>query len=210
MATSAGATPGTPASRIPRPSWGRSRNSGSLLDAHPAGDLAHRGQERQAAPRVAQRLVGDGRDAAVDDGSREGLVGGEVKVGEDHLAGAQQGPLGGLRLLDLDDQVRAGPDLRGRVNDGGAGGSILRVDDAAALPRAGFDQDLVARTGQFLGADRQHGHPVFIGLDLPGNPDNHRIDSPRRPWPGRASSLDGSCTARPRSLVTNIRSDLAS
>ena len=26
MATSAGATPGTPASKIPRPSWGRSRN----------------------------------------------------------------------------------------------------------------------------------------------------------------------------------------
>ena len=61
---------------------------GPFLDAHPAGHLAHRRQQRQAAPRVAERLVGDRRDPAVDDRAGQRLVGGEVEVGEHDLPAA--------------------------------------------------------------------------------------------------------------------------
>ena len=32
---------------------------------------------------------------------------------------------------------------------------------------------------QFLGADRQHRHPVFVRLDLPRHADDHPLDPPR-------------------------------
>ena len=56
-----------------------------FLDAHPAGDLAHRRQQRQAAAGVLDRLVGDGRDARRHHRPRQPFVGGEVEVGEDDL-----------------------------------------------------------------------------------------------------------------------------
>src|SRR5208283_6044644 len=46
---------------------------GSLLDAHPARDLAHRCQERQTSTWITERLVRDRRDPTVDDRTREAL-----------------------------------------------------------------------------------------------------------------------------------------
>ena len=89
IATSAGATPGHARQQDPAPFLGPFQVLRPLLDAHPAGDLAHRRQQGQVPLRVAERLVGDGRDPAVDHRPGQGLVGGEVEVGEDDLAGPQ-------------------------------------------------------------------------------------------------------------------------
>ena len=52
-------------------------------------DLAHRGEQRQPVVVRLDGLVGNGRDAAVHQGLRERLVGGDVEVGEEHEPVAQ-------------------------------------------------------------------------------------------------------------------------
>ena len=78
---------------------------GADLHGHAAGDLAHWRQQRQRAGAVGDRLVGDAGGARLHQPLGLRLVGGEMEVGEQDLATPQQGDLGGLRLLDLDDQV---------------------------------------------------------------------------------------------------------
>src|SRR5262249_6804278 len=148
MTTFAGSTPGTPPSKMPRPSNGRSRNfAPSWMLIRPATSLI--GVSSASPPRpspavVADGRVGDGRDARSHHGSRQGLVGGEVEVGEDELPRPQQRPLFLQRLLDLDPQVGPAPD-RWRVRDDvGAVGRVLLVADAAALAGARLDEDRVA------------------------------------------------------------------
>ena len=63
-----------------------------FLNAHAAGHLAHRRQQRQVAVGVADRFVGDGGDARLHDRLGQRLVGGEVEVGEDDLPGPHQRP----------------------------------------------------------------------------------------------------------------------
>ena len=65
-----------------------------FLNAHAAGHLAHRGEQRQLAAVVAQRFVGGGRNARRQHGFGQAAVGGEMKIGEDDLPGPQQRPLG--------------------------------------------------------------------------------------------------------------------
>ena len=65
---------------------------GPLLDAHAAGDFAHRRQQRQAALIVAQRFVGHGRGARGQHGFGQFPVGREMEIGEHDLAGAEQRP----------------------------------------------------------------------------------------------------------------------
>ena len=62
---------------------------GAGLRREPAGDLAHRREQRQRAGVGLDRLVGDGGDAAVDERARQRLVGGEVEVGEEDEPFAQ-------------------------------------------------------------------------------------------------------------------------
>jgi hypothetical protein len=61
----AGLDPGVPARSTPRPPSGFSRKCAAALWREPARNLAHRGEQRQAAVVRLDRLVGDGRDAAV-------------------------------------------------------------------------------------------------------------------------------------------------
>ena len=59
------------------------------LRCEPAGDLAHRREQRQPPIVGLDRLVGDGGDAAVDERPRERLVRGDVQVREEHEPFAQ-------------------------------------------------------------------------------------------------------------------------
>ena len=54
-----------------------------------AGDLAHRREQRQPPVVGLDRLVGDGRDAALDERARQRLVGGDVQVREEDEPFAQ-------------------------------------------------------------------------------------------------------------------------
>ena len=62
---------------------------GADLDRHAAGDLAHRRQQRQAAARIGDGLVGDAGRARAQQALGLLLVGGEMEIGEQDLALAQ-------------------------------------------------------------------------------------------------------------------------
>ena len=94
--TLAAATPGTPPSSTPRPPLAAVEHERAGLRREPPRDLAHRRQQRQPALAVLDRLVGDAGRAGVDQALGQLRGGGEVQVGEQRLAGAQQRDLGGL------------------------------------------------------------------------------------------------------------------
>ena len=113
MVTRAAGVPGTPPSRMPAPPAGRLQRVGGGLHRHPAGDLAHRREQRQPAVGGLHGLVRDRVDPALQQELGQLLVGRQVQVGEQLLTLAEAVVLGRDRLLDLDDQVGAGEHLVG-------------------------------------------------------------------------------------------------
>ncbi len=146
---------------------------GPLLDAHASGDLAHRRQERQPALVVAERFVGHGNDAGLQQIFGQLAVGGEVKIGEDDLARPQHLEFGRLRLLDLDDHLRTGVNLLGGGDDFGAVAGVLVVAETRSRAGRGLDQHVVPCAGKLLGADGQQADAVFVILDFFGDADEH-------------------------------------
>ncbi len=146
---------------------------GRGLDRQAAGDLAHRGEQRQMAVVVGDRLVGDRGDAGSHQALGLGRVGGEVEIGEEDLAGAELDPFGRLRLLDLDDHVGLGED-RGRIGcDIGTGGAVVGVAGADASTGAGFDQHPVAMSDILADGSRREADAEFARLDFPGDANEH-------------------------------------
>ena len=142
------------------------------LRGEPAGDLAHRRQQRQPAILGLDRLVRDGRDPALDERARERLVGGDVQVGEEHEPFAEPWILGRDRLLHLEQELGALPDLvDGR--DAGAVRLVLLVGELAAGACARLDDDLVPALDELARARGRQRDPVLLGLDLPGDADSH-------------------------------------
>ena len=125
---------------------------GALLNAHPAGHFAHRREQRQAALVVGQRFVGDARRAAGEHRFGQLAIGGEVEIGEEHLALADQLQFAGLRLLDFHDQVGPGEDLLGPADQLGARPQIIVIRQAGAEAGARFDQHLVPAADELLDA----------------------------------------------------------
>ena len=87
----------------------------------------------------------------------------------------------GLRLLDLDDQLGRGKDLGGAGQDAGAGGLVGPVVKADPGSGPALDDDFVAVMGELAHAAGNQPDPVFVGLHLFGNPDQHRLTSTRPP-----------------------------
>ena len=143
---------------------------GGRLRREPAGDLAHRGEQRQAAVVGLDGLVRDGRDPAVRERPRERLVGGDVEIREEHEPFAQPRVLGLDRLLDLQQEVGLAPGLVDR-DDPGTRPLVLLVGERAPLPRRRLDENLVPALDQLAGARRRERHAVLVGLDLLRNAD---------------------------------------
>ena len=146
---------------------------GPFLDAHPPGHFAHRRQQRQAALVVAERFVGHGDRAGLQEVLGQLAVGGEVEIGEDDLPPPQQPALAGLGLFDLDDHLRPAVDLFGRGGQFGPVADVLVVAQAGAAARARLDQHAVSRAGQFFRPDGQQADAIFVVLDFFGDADEH-------------------------------------
>ena len=145
----------------------------SRLDGHPPGDLAHGRQQRQAAALVGHGLVGDGHGTAIDQPLGLLGIGRQVEIGEQHLIGAQHGDFRRLRLLHLDHHLGPGEDFLGAVDDFSPGGDVVVVVEANGMAGLGLYQRLVAMFDQLAHRGRRQPHPVFLDLDLLGNPDQH-------------------------------------
>jgi hypothetical protein len=95
-----------------------------------------------------------------------------VKICEERLPGADTGDLRGDRLLDLEDEVGPGPEVLDR-RQLGAGGGVFRVGNAAAIARAGLDQDAMTCLVEGASAGGREGYALLAHLDLAGHPGDH-------------------------------------
>ncbi len=95
-----------------------------------------------------------------------------MKVREEDLAVSEPRDLGRERLLHLQHQVGAPPDLvdRGEL---GADRRVLLVADAASGAGVLLDGDAMARLGEGAGAGRRESNALLARLDLTRNPDVH-------------------------------------
>ncbi len=157
----------------PAPALGPHHRVRTDLRGEAAGDLGHRVEQRQQPGRQLHRLVGDGGDALRDELLGEGLVGGEVEVGEEEQALAQPVVLLGDGLLDLHHHVGLAPHVVGGVEDAGALRDVLLVGDRRAEAGPLLDEDLVASPDQLVDADRGDADPELVVLDLGGDTDLH-------------------------------------
>ena len=111
------------------------------------------------------RLVGNARDAAVDERTCERLVGGDVKVGEEHEALAQPRVLGLDRFLDLQQEIGLVPGVVDR-DDPRTRSFVLSVVKRTSVAGGRLDEHLVAALDQFARTGRRERDTVLVGLDL--------------------------------------------
>ena len=153
---------------------------GAHLGRQPAGDLAHRRQQRAATGRAAA-TVSYAMEVVPGGQQRVGgrAVGREVQVGEQHEVVAQVAVLRGDRLLDLADEVSARPDLGGVADDGRTGRQEVVVADRRAHPGTRLDEHLVPGRDQLMHPGGREGDAVLAVLDLAGDADLHAWGSVR-------------------------------
>src|SRR5690606_9950403 len=164
-------------------SFGTLEVVGAGLHGEAAGDLAHGGEQRQAPVGGLHGLVGDGGDAALQERVGALGVGGEVKVGEEGLAGPHAVVFGFDGLFDLEDEVARGPDGVGVGEDGRPGFAEVVVGDGRAEARAGLDGDVVTGGHQFVDAGGRQCDTVLVVLDLARDGDFHGTGSFRNVEP---------------------------
>src|SRR5213079_382510 len=143
------------------PAVGATEVERALLHREPSRHLAHRGEERQAPVGALDRLVGDRDRPRVAERPRQLGRRREVKVGEEDLARAEPRGLRRERLLDLQDELGALPDLVGR-HERSPDGGVLVVADPAAAAGAVLDLDAVAGLGEGARALAEAGHRVEV------------------------------------------------
>ena len=117
---------------------GRLQAPGPDLDREPAGDLAHRREQRQAAVVELNRLVPDRADAVREQRAGQNLVGGEMQIGEEDQTGPEIWILGGERLFHLEDHLGLAPHLGG-ARERRARRDVRLVGETAAAPGAVLD-----------------------------------------------------------------------
>ncbi len=141
--------------------------------SEPAGDLAHRCEQREGAVRKLHRLVGDRGDAPVDECPRQRLVRGEVQVGEQDEPATEVAVLALDRLLHLEDEFGFLPGARGVGQDGRPCVRVQFIRDGRAASGAGLDEHVVPVGDQVVDAGRGDRHPELVVLDFAGDRDLH-------------------------------------
>ncbi len=164
---------GDTADEHPAPALGPLEMVGARLGGHAAGDLAHRGQQRERSRRQLHGLVGDGGRAACEQAGGGVGVGSEVEEREEGLVLAQHGDLMQLRLLHLEDHVGFGEHVGGGGNDASPDRNELRVRERRPGAGSILDDDLVTARSELANADRGDGDPILFRLDLGRYSDAH-------------------------------------
>jgi len=148
---------------------------GARLHGEPAGDLAHRREQREPAFGVLDGLVGDRQGTGCSQGVGDAGVRREVEVREQGVVVAQEPELLALRLLDLEHQIGA-PRCRS-VADGRAHGAVSVVVEPRAVTGRRFDDDLMSRVYECVRAGRGERDAVLVDLYLAGHSDSHHAPS---------------------------------
>ncbi len=143
------------------------------MNRHPPRDLAHRGQQRQAAVVSLDRLVRHRHDPAAARRFKQRAIRRKMEIGKHHLAAPESTKFARLRFFHFHDQLRP-PIQRGRGrHDPCAHRPVIAVRGAAPVAGAALDQDRVPGVGERLAVHRQQSNAVLVRLDLPGHADDH-------------------------------------
>ena len=169
----AGRDAGDAAEQHAAPAMRLFQRGGPGLNAHAAGDLAHRFEQRQAALTAGDGFIGDTDDAGFQQIGGLFGIGGEVEIGVEDLARTQHGAFDRLWFLDLDHHFGGGEDGRGIADDLGGGSAVMIVTGTDALPCTALDQHTMAVRGQFARAFGRQTDAIFVVLDLAGAADDH-------------------------------------
>ncbi len=145
---------------------------GARLRGEPTRDLAHRREQRQRSAVGLDGLVCDRGDARVDERSGQRLVGGDVEVREERQALSEPWVLRRDRLLDLEEQVCAAPDVVDR-GDRRACALVGVVRERAPGAGTRLDEHLVAAKDELARTGRRERDAVLLRLDLLGDTDPH-------------------------------------
>ena len=97
-----------------------------------------------------------------------------MQIGEENLSGAQKPNFFRLRLLHLHDHVRLGEHFGGIANDRGASTRIGSSPKPMPI-RPSFDKHAMAVIDKFARASRHKPNAIFLGLDLLGHTNKHRL-----------------------------------
>ena len=111
--------------------------------------------------------------AGLDQRLREGLVCGQVQVGEENLAGPEHGALDRLRLLHLDDEVGLGENFLRLLHELCARLLVIGVRIARVHAGAALDDDLMAAFHELIRRRGQQGDAMFLFLDFFGQANDH-------------------------------------
>jgi hypothetical protein len=112
----------------------------------------------------------------MDEGEGQVSAGGEVEVGEEDKAGAQEGVLGGEGFFYFYDEVGAVKEPGVVVLQIGAGGGVVFVAIAGAEAGGALDEDLVAALYKLVDAGGEQADAVLLVLDLAWDADDHRLN----------------------------------
>jgi hypothetical protein len=106
-----------------------------------------------------------------------------VKVGEQDLARSQQGHLGRLRFLDLDDEIGRAEQLGPILHQACSRSEVVGIRIPGSDAGTRFDQHGVAAFDQAVGCRGQQGHTILLWFDFPGYGDCHKASDsqPRTP-----------------------------
>ena len=96
-----------------------------------------------------------------------------MQIREQDQTRTKKAVLGRLRLFDLHDQVRAGPDIRSAGDDFRSRVLVFHVRDRTAFSRAGLDQDVMPGLMQRDNAAGNQADPGLVILHLLRNADDH-------------------------------------
>ena len=130
-----------------------------------------------------------------------------MQIGEEDLAAAQAAVFLRLRLLDLEDQLGALPELVDVVDQLGAGVAVVLVRGAGADAGPRLHEDLVACAHQLLDPALRQGHTELVVLHFGGHGDQHaaNLAHPARSSEGAGAAARSRCRrhrgARPVILV---------
>src|SRR5262245_13064739 len=100
-----------------------------------------------------------------------------MEVSKDDLPLANLLNLDPLRLLDFHDHVGAGKDDLWPVDEFSASLLIFMIGEPGSEPGPGFDEHFMPAPRQLFDAHRQHGHTIFILLDLLRHTHDHEKGS---------------------------------
>src|SRR5215216_150392 len=168
-----------------RPALRALQATGRRLRGHPAGDLAHRGEQGQAPVRELDRLIGYGVDLALHEELGELLVRRKMQVREELVSLSEAVVLLRYGLLDLHDQIRRLEDLLRPLDQPRPSLLVLLVRETSAPTSTRLHNHLVSVVDQLRHPVRLHGNAAFLVFDLLRNThdSSHALSSSLLPPP---------------------------